>query len=346
MAKQASEHSPVELLDAIRKKEFAPVYFFYGEEEFLMQEAVDALLASAVEPQTRAFNCDILNGEDVEGKDIAAIALSFPMMSDRRIVVVKDFDRAGEIDPIERYIEQPVSTTILVLTVASPDMRKKPYPSLKKNTACYEFRRFYDNEIPPWIQERARKLHRSIAPDAAEMLNAYVGNSLRELANQIEKLLIAIGSRTKIEIKDVEAVVGISKEYSVFELAKAVGEKNAPRAYAITERMIECGEPPVFIVVMLVRHFGILWKLSELARTIRSESELARAVRVSPYFLKEYLAQLRRYPLRAIEDAFLALVKADEKLKSSSGDHKIILDVMLAEIMHAPVNEEAGTLNV
>ena len=338
MAKGSKEKISVDtFLSSIKKKDFAPVYFFYGEEDFLVDEIVDAVIAEGVDPATKGFNLDIVHGNEADGKDIVSLASSFPMMAQRRVVVVKDFDRVSNKELLEPYLEHPSASTCLVLTASKPDMRKKPYPSLKKNSLGGEFTRLYDNEIPAWIQRRMKVLRKTITPEAADLLQAYVGNSLREISNQIDKLLIAIGLRPAIELRDVEAVVGISKEFTVFELTKMVGEKNIAKSIEIVERMIESGESPQFIIVMLTRHFIILSKLREFHATMKSDFELAGAVRVSPFFVKEYLSHLQRYSSLAIENAFLALTRADRELKSSSTDPKLVMDVLLCEIMEQTV---------
>ena len=248
-------------LSSIRKKEFAPVYFFFGDEDFLIDEIVDAVVAEGVDPATKGFNLDIIHGSEVNGKDIVSIASSFPMMAERRVVIVKDFDRVSNKELVEPYLEHPSPSTSLILIASKPDARKKPYPLLKKNSVGGEFSRLYDNEIPGWIQRRVAQLRRTMTPEAAELLQAYVGNSLREISNQIDKLLIAVGSKPAIEVEDVEAVVGISKEFTVFELTKMVGEKNISRSIEIVERMLDSGESPQLIIVMLTRHFIIMAKL-------------------------------------------------------------------------------------
>ncbi|MGA7159734.1 MAG: DNA polymerase III subunit delta [Bacteroidota bacterium] len=320
-------------LSSIKNKEFAPVYFFFGEEDFLIDEIVDAVVAEGIDAATKGFNLDIIHGGEIDGKEIVALASSFPMMAERRVVVVKDFDRVSNKELIEPYLEHPSPSTCLILIASKPDARKKPYPLLKKNSVGGEFGRLYDNEIPAWIERRVKALRRSITPEAAELLQAYVGNSLRDVANEIDKLLIAIGQKPRVELEDVEAVVGISKEFTVFELTKMVGEKNISKSIEIVERMLDSGESPQLIIVMLTRHFIIMAKLRELQASAKSDFELAGAVRVSPFFVKGYLSQLRHYSPGAIENAFLALARADREMKSSATDPKLVMDVLLCEIM-------------
>jgi DNA polymerase III subunit delta len=333
MPKSKKEKLSVEFfLEKIRKREFSPVYFFYGEEDFLFDEIVDAIVSTAVDESTKGFNLDILDGSEANGKEIVSIALSFPMMAERRVVLVKDFDHVLNKEAVESYVEHPLSTTILVLLAGEPDTRKKPYPAIKKNSTGGQFNRLYDNEIPGWIQRKVKQMKRQISIEAEELLHSYVGNSLRDLSNQLEKLAIAIGDRTSIEANDVRSVVGISKEFTVFELTKAVGQKNLSKAMEIMEHMMDAGESPQFIIIMLTRHFTVMWKLNDLHSATGSEYELAQSVQVSPYFIKEYLAHLQKYNPIEIENALLALTQADEQLKTTSADPRLVLDVLLFEM--------------
>ena len=338
MAKAKREKIDVDgILSSIKQRKFAPVYFFFGEEDYLIEILINAFLESVVPADMRAFNQDVLQGSETTGAAVVGLALSFPMMSDHRLVVVKDLDHLKEAEALESYVANPSPSTVLVLAGTKPDMRKKPYVAFKKHTVTGESPLLYDNEIPAWIQQRAQTLKCKISPEAIELLQAYVGNSLRELANQMEKLIIAIGTRTAIERADVESIVGISKEFSIFELTRALGEKSPTRALSIGAHMLEAGEGIPFLVVMLTRHFTVLWKLSAYRTEQKSEFELAQAVQVNPYHLKQYREQLRRYPLAAIEDAFLALECADLSAKTSAADSRLILDILLCDIMRVRV---------
>jgi len=198
-AKIAKEKVSVDaLLSAIKKKDFAPVYFLYGEEDFLIDEVVDAIVAGTVDTTTKGFNLDVVHGNEVDAKEIVSLASSFPMMGERRVVIVKDFERVANKELVEPYLDRPSPSTSLVLIASEPDLRKKPYPLLKKKSAGGEFKRLYENEIPVWIERRVKTLKRSITSEAAALLQAYVGNSLREVSNQIDKLSIAAGARTKL----------------------------------------------------------------------------------------------------------------------------------------------------
>ena len=333
MAKSSREKFDMDALNSsVKKNSFASIYFFYGEENFLIEECVDSVLAHGVDAAMKEFNLDVLQGTEIDGKKLLSIVSAYPMMADRRVVIVKDFDRLSGKELMESYIENPSPSTVLVLVATNPDFRKKPYTTLKKHAVCGEFRSMYDNETIAWIESRMKKLKRAIEPQAVALLHSYVGNSLRELSNEMEKLIIAGGEKTTITAKDVEYIVGVSKEFTVFELANKVGEKNIAKALEIAERLINSGESAVPIIASLATHFIKMWKVQDGVRQRKSEIELAQLAGVHPFFVKSYLAQVKNYSSGEIENAFVILAEADLSVKSSV-DVKLVLTKAIAEII-------------
>ena len=338
MAKVKEKFDVDAFLSSVKKKNFAPMYFFYGEEDFLIEECIDAIIESGADPAMKEFNLDILQGNEVDGKKIAAVASAYPMMTERRVVIVKDFDRVSGKDLFEPYIENPSQTTVLVLTASNPDFRKKPYLTLKKKAVCGEFRSFYDNETILWIERRMKKLQCTMEPEAVALLHSFVGNSLRELANEIDKVMIAVGDKQAITAAEIEHVVGVSREFTVFELANKIGEKNLAKALEIMERMLNSGESAVGMVAALTNHFIRLWKLHDAARQRKSEQEMLQYVYFNSYALKSSIAQLKNYRAEEIENAFSLLADADLALKSSA-EPKLVMTRLITEIVSGILSE-------
>lgn len=280
-----------EFHSALRQRHFRPVYFLYGEEDFLIDEMVRSFIAAAVDEGTRGFNLDIVYGNDLEVKDIVALASAYPMMAERRVVVVKDFDRLSNSEQLLSYIDQPSETTSLLLVADKVDMRRKPYVTLKTKVEVVECRPLYDDKVPDWILSHVKGRGKIVTSEGARLLQAHVGNSLRDLNNEIEKLFIAVGDRKTIEMTDVADVVGLSKVYNIFELTKAIGTRNLAQSIEIMERMLQSGEQATMMVVMITRHFTTLWKVTELRSKKQSDREIAANAGVKPYFVKEYISQ-------------------------------------------------------
>jgi DNA polymerase III subunit delta len=151
MLKSKKEKFPAydDFLEATKGKKYAPIYLFIGAEDFFSEECVDRVIQDLLTADTKAFNLDIVYGSKADASQVLAHAASFPMMSDRRVVVIKEFDKLLSGDPakdlVSAYVAHPLESTCLVLLAEKPDFRTKPFTDLKKAGAVYSFNPLYDN---------------------------------------------------------------------------------------------------------------------------------------------------------------------------------------------------------
>jgi DNA polymerase-3 subunit delta len=212
------------------------------------------------------------------------------------------------------------------------DFRKKPFSTIGKGGAV-EFKRLREYQIPAWAMARAQTLGWSLAPDAAKLLAGYVGASLRDVHNELDKLFIFAGTPRELTVDDVAAVVGISKEFSIYELQRAVGARDLPKALRILNHMLDMGEAPPFILAMLTGFFMSLWRLRELRRPGVAPADQAAGAKVMPFALQEYAEALEQYRQREVEQAFVLLAEADDRSKAGGGDPREVLDGLLIRLM-------------
>jgi DNA polymerase-3 subunit delta len=255
------------------------------------------------------------------------------MMAPRRVVVVREFEKLATTDPAKElfaaYLQNPLASTCLTLVSLQPDFRKKPFTDVKKRAELVECKSLYDNAIPDWVAQRIQSLGKTSDHQAARLLQAHVGNSLRALQNEIDKLFIYVGGKKEISVEDVTAVVGASKGYTVFELQNAVGRKDLRESLTILQAMLQAGQSPQMIIVMLTRFFNQLWKLGELKARRTPEGEIAREVGIHPFFLKQLLQFHTGFSPRQIEEGYRALLEADTVLKSTSRDPRVVMDILV-----------------
>ncbi len=322
-----------------RTGKFGPLYLFVGSEDFLVDQCLDLIINALVPPESKGFNLDIIFGGKADAKDVVAHASSFPMMGGRRVVVVKEFEKmvAGEKarEIVGAYIQHPLESTCLVLTAQEPDFRRRPFSDLKKGSAIFACNPLYDNEVPGWISNRVRSKQRSASIDACRMLQAYVGNSLRALESEIEKLVVYCGDRKEITTEDIALVVGASKDYSVFDLQNSIGKKNTKESLAVLSRMLESGESPQLMIVMLTRFFTTLLRIAELRQRRVPESQFPAELRLSPYFVRQYLEYVAAFSPLQIENAFRALRSADTSMKTSSGgEPRLVMELLIYALVN------------
>ena len=332
---------PDELLRQIAQRRIAPVYFFSGDDEFSKEEAVQQLINTAIEPGAEAFSLDLLNGETADAMTILTLAATVPMLSERRVVVVRSFQRLslGDREAVVDYAEHPAPTTCLVLITPRVDQKTKLYARLSKAATAVIFYPMDPerdlSRILTWLQRRAGLSQKRIDPGACQGLIDVVGADLSELAGELDKLAVYVGSRQTIDVADVEAVIGPSRTGTVFDLAQAIGEKDLALAHRTLSRALGAGEAPQALVAILVRHLTILWKIRLLKQEKKSDDETQKALKLGWGFnrhFKKYATQAKLLSRKDLQTGFEALLQADLALKTSTQSPRLIMQRLLYEL--------------
>jgi DNA polymerase-3 subunit delta len=327
-----------DLATAFRHGNVRPLYFFYGEEGFLMDELQVLLIQHALQPHEHDFNLDVVFGPEAEAGAVLAQCAAYPMMAERRVVIVRGFEKLSGNERFKSYAEQPNPTAVvLLLCTGKPNLSQHPYRALKQHAVWAEFKPLYDDKLPGWIAQRLKT--KGIKPEgaAAQMIAEAAGSDLRTVASEIDKLIAYIGAQTVLTEDDVVRAAGHSREHNVFELQKAVGQGDYVRALAICEALLSQASnrqsEALRIVAVLTGYFTKLWKLSGCLRDRMPEKAMAGHIGVSPYYLREYLLSLRHFGTAQIRLAFEALLAADAELKGgSSRDAHLILTLALRRL--------------
>lgn len=310
------------------KSQIRPIYLFFGEEEFFVQEALRVLENVVLDGGTRDFNYDSYYAKETPTSQIFDVAETLPMMAERRLVIVKGVEKWTEADwdIFEAYLKNPSESSVVVMTMRSLDKRKKAHKLLLEKTEALEFKKPYDNQVPQWIQYMAQKNSVTMEPDAVQLLHQFVGSQLKDLESEVIKLSQFIGERNQILVKDVIEVVSKIKVQSVFDLARAIGEGDKARALLCLSQLLSHGQNEVGILALVSRHVRILRAVRKAQSEGLRGAQMASRVGVSPYFLQEYESQARGWSDKKIENAFKALVDTDRALKSSPMSSHIWLE--------------------
>lgn len=313
-----------------------PVYFFYGDEYYLMEETLKKATAKIVSKEVRDFNYDLLYGEEVTGDAVINIATSFPMMAQMRLVVLKHVDRLSDSGKrlIVKYVNNPAPQTILILVSIGKDLKKFHKDVLEKAVGV-QFKMLTEMKLLTWIFARFKEKGKEISPPAARLLLARMGRSLQDIANETEKLLQYSRNQTKIEEETVEKVVGISRTFNIFEVWDSLGEKKFMRSAAIVRHMIEVGDSPIYMVTMLTSYFTKLLLVKTLHKEGAPQKQIAAQTRTPSYFVNKYVAQAHNYSESQILSNFKYLLEADENLKSHYQHPRLIMDLLIYHLTHS-----------
>lgn len=335
------KYNATQFYSDLKAQNIAPVYLFYGEEDFLVKQFSEKLQKAVLQPGDEDFNLDIFYGNETDGATILNAAMAFPMMAEKRFVIVRDIHHLNDsgMQLLASYAEKPSPTTCLCLTSTKLNGTKSAVKKLKQFSKCIESKPLYDNQIPAWIQSHVKSRGYSISEEAASLLQINVGNSLRRLSSEIDKIELLKKEDKNITIKDIETIVGSTKEFNVFEFCDSVAALQNEKSLRIVNRLLELGESPIGVLVMLTRHYTILAKTKELAAKRASKMDMAKTLKVNPYFVDKYLQQARHYSREHLRHIFTLLLRADLQLKTSYQKPKLIIETLLFEILSAVQSE-------
>lgn len=324
-----------DLIKSLKQGKLQPLYLFFGEEEFLIQEAVDLIISKAVDPGARDFNFNMVYCKGSSGNEIVNLAQTFPFMSERRLVIAREIEalKAGDLEELVSYLKSPSPTTCLVMIANQPRFDKKSVTApIEANGAVVRFYSVLDRDVLPWIDSWARQRGLSIQRDAAQYVWQILGNDLQAITNELQKAAIYIRDRKNITFEDVKAVVGDFRDYTPFDLADALGKKSREKAFLILSRLIQEGEQPVGILASIAWNFRRLMKAKAMEAAGSGYDEIKKKMNVIFHQSASFQEQMRSYTLRELQGVFDVLITADKAMKSSGIGGRLVLERMILRL--------------
>lgn len=333
------------ILADLKGGKYAPVYFLQGEETFYIDLIADFIEANALTDAEKGFNQVIVYGKDAPMATILTHARRFPMMAQRQVVIVKEAQDIPDINKdigsklLLDYLTKAVPSTVLVFCHKHKtlDKRKELGKKIDQYAVVLTTKKLYDNQLPEFISTYAKDKKIPIDDQAVLALCEYVGNDLHRLANEIDKLVISLAQGESITAERVMNQVGVSKEYNIFELQKAIIQRDALLANKIVNYFESNPKknPIIPVIAYLFSFFSKLLMASQASD--KSDKGLASELKVSPYAVRDYSAALRQYPLPKIIDNIGFIKEADLQSKGvntgSNGDGQIIRELVW-RLMH------------
>jgi len=231
------------------------------------------------------------------------------MFSERQVVLLKEGQQMKDIEKLEHYVENPLTSTILVVSYKEKkvDGRTKFAKLLKEKGVLLSTKKIYENQLPEWTQEIAASHGYEISRKALMLLVDHIGNDLSRIENEIEKILVNLGSRKTINEDDIEQFIGISKEFNVFEFQNALASKDLAACMRIVQyfEANPKAAPIQLIMPSLYLFFSKLYMIHGLSS--RDEKAVATSTGINPFFVKDYLKAVKIYSFPQVEKAILLL---------------------------------------
>jgi len=318
-------HTVQSILNEIKAGDIRPLYFLMGEEAFFIDQISTFIETSVLDETQRGFDQTVLYGKDTSVDAILSCAKRFPMLAARQVIVVKEAQNLSRtIEDLLPYVKNPQQTTTLVICYKykSIDKRKALYKALSKAHVVFESKKIYDSNIPSWISGELQKMNLKITPKASYLLSEFLGNDLAKISNELSKLQLVMGDNDLITPELIQINIGISKDFNNFELQKAIAQLDQKKAYQIVRYFSQNPNqhPMVLTVATLYSFFSKLMILHTV--NDRNPKVLSRSIGVNPYFLSDYTAAAKNFPMRRISSVFQTLRTIDVKSKGVGANLK------------------------
>jgi DNA polymerase III subunit delta len=328
-----------QIIDKLKNKIYYPVYFLTGEEAYYIDEISDYIEKNVLSETEKEFNQTVIYGRDTNVLSIVSAAKRYPMMASYQVVIVKEAQDIQKIEELEKYIENPLPSTLLVINYKYKkiDKRKTFAKLIEKKSVLFESKKLYDNQVPDWINNYISQKGYRITPKATSMLSEYLGTDLGKIVNEVSKLILNIPAKSEINESLVEQNIGISKDFNIFELQNAIGTRNIVRANQIANYFAASPKenPLVKTIIMLFSYFSKLLIFHQL--TNKSRNNVASALSVSPSFVRDYEVASRNYNPAKLAQIISILREYDLRskgLNNVSTSEGELLRELLFKILH------------
>ncbi|MCC6384044.1 MAG: DNA polymerase III subunit delta [Bacteroidia bacterium] len=338
------------IISEFKGKNYAPVYLLHGEEPFFIDQIASYIEHHCLEESEQEFNQTVLYGKDIDLLALISMAKRYPMMAERQVIIVreaqeirnlfkKDENESSGKNPLLDYMTSPQRSTVLVLCYKykTADSRTKLVKAIARNGVVFKSDKLYDDKIPSWIADYTLKAGAKITGNAAILLAEHIGNDLSRIAREVDKLCINLGNKNTIDEDMIEMYVGISKEYNVFELQKALGRKDVLAANRIINYFAanQRNNPMVMVLAVLHGYFVRLMKYHTSG--LKDSKSLSESLGVNPYFLKDYATAARYYSPKKLVAIFNDLAEYDLRskgLNSEATEDGELMKELIFKIMH------------
>ncbi|MGB0870102.1 MAG: DNA polymerase III subunit delta [Flavobacteriales bacterium] len=328
-----------EILQNIKSKNIAPVYLLTGEESFFIDQISDFLEDKVIDESQKDFDLQIFYGKDSNVLDILSSVKQYPLLGDKRLVILREAQQLKGFEKLGEYLEQPSQQTVFVICYRDKkiDKRSSLYKKKSKEVLFFQSDKLYENQTLQWAEKFITRKKRHISPKALQLLIEKTGTELTLVYNELNKLLLNVKEGEKITSNIISEQIGILKDFNLFELQQALGTRNALKCQLIVKHFSKNpkNHPLVVTLGFLYGYFCKLIILNGLKSP--NDQDIAKTLGVHPFFVKEYRAAIHFYDLRKCVAILSFLREADVKSKGFTNvslNDENLLKELIFKIIH------------
>ncbi|MCK9163422.1 MAG: DNA polymerase III subunit delta [Bacteroidales bacterium] len=329
-----------EILSDIKNNVLSPIYIITGDESYYIDELADAFEHTLLDESEKDFNQTLYYGGDISVDNILASAKQYPIMAERRLVLVREAQDMDKKDwsKFDTYFNCPVPSSIIVICYKYKKIEAAFKKKVDKIGVVFESKKLYDNAVPQWTVNYAKTIGLSIKTPVSQIIADYLGNNLGNIANELSKLKLNIKEGEEITIDKIQEHIGISKDFNVFELQKALSVRDILTANKIINYFdANPKENPIQLILpSLFSYFTKILIAAQVGE--KTPQNIAQAIGISQYFANEYISAVRIYSIEKLFQIISLIREYDLKSKGlnvapnqSNGD---LLKELIFKITH------------
>ena len=284
----------------LKARQFAPVYILMGEEAYYIDQISGYIAEHALKPEEQDFNQTVVYGADTNAAQLADMARQYPMMAEFQVIIVKEAQNIRNWDALEKYVEKPVKSTILVICHKNGtiDRRKKLVSKAEAVGVVFESKKKRDYELPAFIDGYLKMRGATIDNKAAQMMADHIGADLSRLTSEMDKVLLSLPENDKrVTPEVVEEQIGVSKDFNAFELRNAIITRNVFKANQIIKYFDKNPKSgSIYALLPLLFNYFQNLMIAYYCPNRGNENELAKFLDLkSNWGVKDYTAGMRNY---------------------------------------------------
>jgi DNA polymerase III subunit delta len=317
------------------KKSVRSVYLLMGPEEYQCTQAFNLLKSQITNPDSIDFDYSVFVAEQSSVDEILGTANIFPMISKRRLVVVRDAGKFKDSDSeiLIEALPQISPRSTLIFIAFELDHRKRFYKTLRENYCVCEFAKLKDAALERWVEIYLQRRGYQLSSPSIKRIVELVGSDLQSLASELDKLMLYAGETKSVSDASIEILVRASRQQGIFELINAVSLRDRNSALKSLANLLSMGEHPLVVVTMLARHCRQMLIAKEGVQKGLNSREIGAAAQIPPFIIDKFLRQVRGIEFANIHDMYLRLAVIDKQLKSSSLDGRVLLESLICALV-------------
>jgi DNA polymerase-3 subunit delta len=326
-----------------------PIYFFYGPEDYLIDEEVQKLLEHTLSPKERGMNLHLFSGEEHSSQEIVQAAQTLPMFARYRFVLVSEADHIDKvkIEILLRYIEDPSPTTCLVLHAQTLGLWKGHLAAIERVGKVKEYPRLKGMTLVSWMKKRMLEKGKTLTEEAAEYLVEVQGDHLQDMENTLEKVFLSVGEKKSIELSNVEGIASEVKISTVYDLMDAIGRQNLEKALDILEKAMESktisfkkeeetskkmDDPVPLLISMIAKQYWGILGVKKLASGHMGPAEISKELKKSPWNVKKLLEQSRNFSESSLREGMIQCHQTDLSIKRGQGPKDLLIEKLVIDL--------------